>query len=134
MSSSPSILCSIFFYTPHYICRRNAHYILYPRSLIPNNTHIPFLGAKHLQLCTVMCKSCRYQYVSLGSGQLRGAEVVEGAVLVDDVGHEDGEQHVAVVGGVVSLVVQLPAHGDLGLVVPGDTFNNYAAEFQSKRW
>ena len=81
-----------------------------------------------------MCISCRYQYVSLGSGQLRGAEVVEGAVLVDDVGHEDGEQHVAVVGGVVSLVVQLPAHGDLGLVVPGDTFNNYAAEFQSKRW
>ena len=77
-----------------------------------------FLGAKHLQFCTVMCKSCRYLYVSLGSGQLRGAEVVEGAVLVYDVGHEDGEQDVPVVGGVVIRVVQLPAHGDLGLVVP----------------
>ena len=65
-----------------------------------------------------MCNSCRYLYVSLGSGQLRGAEVVEGAVLVYDVGHEDGEQDVAVVGGVVIRVVQLPAHGDLGLVVP----------------
>ena len=84
--------------------------------MIPN-THLISLG-EHLQFCTVMCNSCRYLYVSLGSGQLRGAEVVEGAVLVYDVGHEDGEQDVPVVGGVVIRVVQLPAHGDLGLVVP----------------